>query len=130
MGLAEKRAISEAQKSWVPQRKAEIKELTGADIPYEFDWDSFADDAKAVNWLEHNGPQQLAMALRVICRDDLGKEAVVGTVKKVVFKNVKDAAARKATLSGGTLEIHGAFAEGIPGTVRDAGIREYLEKQL
>ncbi|MFO0983015.1 MAG: hypothetical protein U1E76_15020 [Planctomycetota bacterium] len=130
MGLEEKRAIKAAQDGWLEQRKREIVELTGASIPYEIDWNTFADDLKGVNWLEHNGPQQIAIALRQICVDELGKQAVQEAVKKIVIRNVKSPSQKSVAFANGMLELSGNFAEGIAGTVREREIKECLLKGL
>jgi len=52
------------------------------------------------------------MALRTICRDDMGKEAVRDGLKKVKLVNVKSNDDKKMTFEGGVLEMHVAYAQG------------------
>lgn len=129
MGLAEKRAMKEAQEGWLPKRNDELKQISGGEIAYDIDWDSFDSDAKGIQWLEHNGPQQVAMAFRVICQDALGKEAIQSTVKSVRLRNAPGEQ-RAVEFSDGVLSVQGAFAEGAKGTVRDKEIRATLEGAL
>jgi hypothetical protein len=130
MGLAEKRAMKEAQDGWLPRRQAEIDGLCGGSIPYEVDWDSFADDAKGIQWLEANGPQQVASAVRSICQDELGKEAVRAAIKKVVLRNTADAAGKRLTFEDGVLCLTCAFAQSPTGRFSYVEIETLLESRL
>ena len=70
------------------------------------------------------------MALRVICSDALGKEAVAEGLKIVKLKNVATPEERKLIFGGGTLEMHCAYALGTNGYHNDNEIREVLMKGL
>jgi hypothetical protein len=70
------------------------------------------------------------MALRMICQDDMGKEAVRAGLKKVKLVNAKDKSAMSLTFEGGVLEMHCAYALGAEGLFSDGTIRELLEKKL
>jgi hypothetical protein len=76
MGLNERRKIKELQETTLPERVKEIEEICGRAISYEVDWDSLADDAEGLNFLDNISCHRLNMALRTICVDDMGKEAV------------------------------------------------------
>ena len=43
MGLEERRKIKELQDTTFPERTQELKEITGADIAYDIDWDRYDD---------------------------------------------------------------------------------------
>ena len=130
MGLAEKRKIKELQETVLPGREKEIEEICGASIPYDVDWDSLADDAEGLNFLDNLSCHRLNMALRVICQDDLRKEAVRETLKKVKLKNVKSRDEMAMTFSNNTLEMHCAYALRTDGMFDDGQIRELLMKNL
>jgi hypothetical protein len=130
MGLAEKRAQKAAEEGWLPARQKELTEISGATIPYEVEWASFDGDAKGIEWLEHNGPQQVSMALRGICHDALGKEAIQGGLKKVVLRNCKDVAAKALSFQGGVLTLHCAWAQSPGGRFNDREIQACLEAGL
>jgi hypothetical protein len=68
--------------------------------------------------------------LRVICSDDMGKEAVRDGLKKVRLVNVKSNDEREMTFEGGVLEMHVAYAQGANGLIGDNEIRELLFKGL
>ncbi len=130
MGLAERRKIKELQEVTLPGRVSEIAEICGAPIPYEVDWDSLADDAEALNFLDNISCHRLNMALRVICQDEMGKEAVREGLKKVRLKNVKTKGEMSMTFEGGVLEMHCAYALRTDGMYSDNAIRELLMKRL
>ena len=109
MGLEEKRKIKELQEVTLPERVKEIEEICGAPIPYEVDWDSFANDLEGLNFMDNLSCHRLNMALRSICIDDLGKGAIREMLKVIRLKNVpKDQ--MEITFSGGVLEMHCAYA--------------------
>ena len=130
MGLNERRKIKELQDVTFPERVKEIEEICGKAIPYEVDWDSLADDAQGLNFIDNLSCHRLNMALRVICSDDMGKQAVRDGLKLIKLKNVKDAAAMKLSFEGGVLEMHCAYALGTSGMHGDNAIRELVEKKL
>ena len=129
MGLNEKRKIKELQDTILPGRVKEIQEICGKAINYDVDWDSF-DTFESLNFLDNCSCHRLNMALRVICQDDMGKEAIRETVKKVKPKNVKTEAEKSITLEGGTLEMHCAYALGASGMIPDGEIRAFLMTKL
>ena len=130
MGLVERRKIKELQETTFPERVKEIEEICGAAIPYEVDWDSLADDAQGLNFIDNISCFRLNMALRSICLDDMGKAAVRDGLKLVRLKNVKDKAAMRIAFESGVLEMHCAYALGAEGMFSDNVIREVLEKNL
>ena len=130
MGLNERRKIKELQEVTLPGRVKEIEEICGKPIPYEVDWDSLADDAEALNFMDNLSCHRLNMALRMICQDDLGKQAVRDGLKSVKLKNVKDKAAKQISFQNGVLQMHCAYALGTDGMFSDGEIRQLLEKSL
>jgi len=130
MGLNERRKIKELQDTTFPERTAELAEITGGNIAYDVDWDSFADDYEALNFLDNLSCHRTNMALRVICADDLGKEAVQESLKVIKLKNVKTKPEMQITFGGGVLEMHCAYALRTDGMFSDGEIRELLMKHL
>jgi hypothetical protein len=130
MGLNERRKIKELQDVTFPGRVKEIEEICGAPIPYEVDWESLADDAEGLNFIDNISCHRLNMALRVICQDDMGKEAVREGLKKIKLKNVKDRNSMSMTFDGGVLEMHCAYGLRTDGMFNDSEIRELLVKKL
>ncbi len=130
MGLEERRMIKELQDVTLPGRVKEIEEICGTPIPYDVDWTTLADDKTGLNFLDNASCHRLNMALRVICADEMGKEAVRDGLKKVRLVNVKTHDDRKMAFEGGVLEMHVPYAEGAGGLFSDNEIRELLLKGL
>ena len=129
MGLAESRKIKELQEVTLPEREAEIAEICGTPIPYEVDWASFDGDLEGLNFMDNLSCHRLNMALRVICVDDLGREAVASTVKVIRLKNVPKDEMRLA-FADGALEMHCAYALRTDGMWSDDEIRTELMAHL
>lgn len=130
MALAERRKIKELQEEIVPAREREIEEICGRAIPYEVDWNSLADEGPALNFLDNIACHRLNMALRMICIDEMGKEAVREGLKLIKLKNVADPAARSIDFDNGILEMHCAYALGTGGMISDSEIRDVLLEKL
>lgn len=130
MGLNERRKIKELQDTTFPGRVKEIEEICGVPIPYEVDWDSLSDSMEALNFIDNISCHRLNMALRSICQDDMGKQAVREGLKLVKLKNVKDEASKQATFEGGVLEMHCPYALGATAIISDMEIQRLLEKGL
>jgi len=130
MGLEERRRIKELQEVTLPGRVKEIEEICGKAIPYEVDWSSLADDAEGLNFLDNLSCHRLNMALRTICVDDLGREAVRDGLTLIKLKNVKSREAMHMAFDGGVLEMHCAYALRTDGMFSDSEIRELMMKHL
>jgi len=126
MGLEERRRIKELQEVTLPERVAEIAEICGKAIPYEVDWDSLANDAAGLNFLDNLSCHRLNMALRVICQDEMGKEAVRDGLVLIKLENVAQPASMSIAFANGVLEMHCAYAQGTSGMFPDDRIREVL----
>lgn len=130
MGLSERRKIKELQETTFPERTAELAEITGGAPVYDVDWDSFSDDLEGLNFLDNISCHRTNMALRVICMDDLGKEAVQEGLKTIKLKNVPTKAQMSITFADGILEMHCAYALRTDGMFSDNEIRDVLMKGL
>lgn len=130
MGLNERRKIKELQDTVLPERTAELTEISGGQIAYDIDWDSFADDLEGLNFMDNLSCHRTNMALRVICSDELGKEAVQESLKTIKLKNVKTKDEMSISFGGGVLEMRCAYALRTDGMFSDGEIREVLMKGL
>lgn len=129
MGLNERRKMQELQDVTLPARVNEIEEICGVPIPYEVDWASFTDLA-ALNFLDNLSCHRLNMALRPICHDAMGKQAVREGLQLVKLKNVAGKDQVAMTFADGVLEMHCAYALGAEGMISDHEIRKLLEEKL
>jgi hypothetical protein len=130
MGLNERRKVKELQETILPGRSHEIEEICGNAIPYEVDWNSISEDLEALNFLDNISCHRLNMALRMICMDDMGKEAVRDGLKLIRLQNVKEKSQMQMTFDSGVLEMRCAYARGADGMHSDGDIRELLLKKL
>lgn len=130
MGLEERRRIKELVDVTLPGRVREIEEICGKPIPYEVDWESLASSAEALNFLDNVACHRLNMALRVLCVDELGKEAVREGLQKIRLANVRDVSEKRLSFDGGVLEMRGAYAKGLTGAFSDGEIRALLAAHL
>jgi hypothetical protein len=90
MGLAERRALAKFQAEQFPPLVKEVHEVVGFEVPIEVDWDSLAIDGSSHLYESCWPPvyfETVLRALRDVCRDDMGKDAIKGALKKIVFKN-------------------------------------------
>jgi hypothetical protein len=110
----------------LPQRIREIARICGATIPYEVDWASFAGDIEGLTFLDYGSCHRLAMALRVICQDELVREAVREGLKLIKLKNVRSRDEMAMTCAAGILEMHCAYALQTDGLFSDSDIRDLL----
>ena len=130
MGLEERRRIKELQEVTLPGRVREIEEICGKAIPYEVDWESFAGDLEGLNFLDNLSCHRLNMALRTICVDDLGREAVREGLKLVKLRNARSKDAMRIAFEDGVLEMHCAYALRTDGMHSDNAIRDALMAKL
>lgn len=130
MGLNEKRKIKELQETTLPEREKEIEEICGQAISYEVDWASLEDDMEGLNFLDNLSCHRLNMALRTICVDDMGKEAIRDSLKLIKLGNVKDKAGMSMSFDGGVLDMKCAYALRTDGMFSDGEIRECLMAKL
>jgi hypothetical protein len=130
MGLIEKRKMKELQDKTVPERTAELAEITGAAIQYDVKWDSFADDLEALNFFDNLAFHRINMAFRSICIDDMSKDAVKEGVTTISLENVKESADKSISFAGGVLEMRGAYGQHLDGVIHENEIQKVLEAGL
>ena len=126
MGLNERRKIKELQDTVLPVRVKEIEEICGAPIPYEVEWSTLENDLEALTFVDNISCHRLNMALRVICQDEMGKEAIREGLKSVHLANVKTKDEMKMTFENGVLSMACAYALGSSGMFSDSDIRKLL----
>jgi len=130
MGLIEKRLIKQGQEEWVPEAVKELREITGGEQVYEVDWETFASDAEGLNNVRNQGLRRINAAFRVICADDLGKEAAATGIKKIAVRNLAIAPEKAIHLADGVLTLQCAFGKGVDGYFSDNEIIRQVEKLI
>jgi hypothetical protein len=130
MSLAVRRQIRQLQEDVLPARAQEIAEICGRAVPYTVDWASFGDDAQALDFVDNLACHRVNMALRVICVDDLGREAVRDGLREIAIANAPDPSAMALTFDDGVLRLRGAWAHRTAGMFDDGAIRTLLAAAL
>lgn len=111
MGLAERRRISQIQTENVPGFLRRIQTATDKEITAEFDWASFEADASSLGCIMPMACDKVEQALKAICRDAVGKEAIAGGLRHVVFRNLAEPAGNRIELADGVLTIEWAWGK-------------------
>jgi len=130
MGLIEKRLIKQGQETWVPEAQKELQELTGSGQVYEVAWDGFNADEAALNNVRFQGLRRINAAFRVVCSDELGKEAVKEQIRTVAVHNADDPAKKAMTLKDGVFTLVAAFGKGDVGYYTDNEILNWIQRAL
>ncbi len=129
MGLIEKRLIKLGQEEWLPESIKDLRDVTAGQQIYEMDWESFATDAEALNNVNNQGLRRISAAFRIICVDELGKEAAAA-ISKVVVRNVLTVAEKGVSLKDGIVTVQAAYGKGSDGYFTDNELIKKLEKLL
>ena len=95
MGLAEKRQQKEFEVNVLPTLVSELKQAVGKDVPVEIEWEPFWDGyGHCIEGMGSYAPTVIVDALKNICADALGKEALQGTLTKVQLVHNPSAVSR------------------------------------
>ena len=130
MGLQERQMIRDLTEKTLPEREKEITEICGGSARYEVDWDSLANDAEALRFLDNLSCHRLNMALRSISMDPMGKDELRDGLKTVKLRNVKAKEEMKMEFANGVLEMHCAYALRTDGMFNDMEIYKKLMEGL
>lgn len=131
MGLAERRAVKSFQDTKYPRLKAEIDEAAGFEVTIDVQWDTLAVEDYAEMY-EDAFPKvffrPLIDAIKAVCIDDLGKEALKEGLKKITIANE---GRNGVTFQFGILEIsYNPISNLDYGAERKTEIQRVLEKGL
>lgn len=89
LGLAERRAVKEYQEKTFPGLQAQITQAAGFEVAVEVQWDAIAQPGDAAKYASDDYFTNiyftpLVDALKKITADDMGKQALKNSLKKVV----------------------------------------------
>ncbi|MDH5180063.1 MAG: hypothetical protein OEZ39_13450 [Gammaproteobacteria bacterium] len=112
---------------------SQLNEITGGNMDVEVDWDSLASHSVHTisNQLDRRGFQYVLDAIKNICVDDMGKEAIREGVKKIVIiAKDPNTDSREAYVKfvDGVLTFHNGIDGN--GVYKDDKIQEVLEAAL
>jgi hypothetical protein len=136
MGLAERRAVKAFQDGSYQTLTSEINTIAGYPIEFEVNWDTLALEEQTHLYEEGFTKvyfTPLINALKEITIDDMGKEALKESLKKVVIKNEGGyySASSAYSFDGGVLTIdHEPFSNIDYIADRSEGLSKLLMKNL
>lgn len=110
MGIAERKAAKQFEETHYPKLKKDIDAAAHFDVPVEVDWTSLAVEGYE-HLYEETWPKiyfaPLIGALRAISQDDLGRESLQGSLKRVIIRNSagNSSASSVATFRDGVLTL-------------------------
>ena len=135
MGLAEKRAVKEFQENVFPGLHKALNEAAGFEVNVEVDWDTIAEDG--MSHLYESAWSKVFFnpvveGLKSICSDDMGKEALQSTFKKLHLTNQAGVYGEQAvSFADGVLKIdHQPFSNIDDEKLRTKAVVSVLENGL
>lgn len=136
MGLAERRAAKEFETNRYPTLKKQIDDAAKTTVNVEVKWETMAADGYATSY-DENWPKvyftPLIEAFKSIARDDMGREALHASLKKVVIENRSGIyyGDRMASWADGVLTLDHEPCTNVDSIdERSDGIRKLLESKL
>lgn len=136
MGLAERRGVKDFETKHLAAWQQKVEGAAKMSVPVEVKWETLALDGES-HLYEECWPkvyfQPLIAALESITRDDLGKDALTATLKKIIVQNTADVSYgdRWATFEGGVLTLDHKPTTNVDSVKeRTDGLVALLEKSL
>ena len=136
MTLAERRIVNEFETGRFPALKTRVEEAAGFPVPLEVRWDTLAAPGESRLYAEC-WPlvyfEPLIAGLAAVCRDEMGRDAVKGAVKKIVIQNTKGCVYGHcwATFADGVLTLdHESLTNSGATEERKNGLVAVLESNL
>jgi len=109
MGLKERRAVQDYEKNDYPPLRDAIFKAMGFEVPMEVFWDKLALEDQSMHYKEGFTKvffEPLRLSMESICRDDMGRDALKRSLKKIVITNLHDYGGETSfTFEKGTLTL-------------------------
>ncbi|MFB1485182.1 hypothetical protein [Corallococcus sp. RDP092CA] len=130
MGLAERQELAAFKQDTLPPKVAELREAaSGADLQVTLDEESFTTVA-AIQMLSNGIFDRLIDDLKLVCRDDIGKQAVREGLQRLHLVH-QEAPGYALELKDGTLTVRakmdGFIGDDLPG---HGSYKDFLYKKL
>lgn len=112
MWLAERRVVKQYQDEYLPKLQENIKNIVGATIPMEVEWDSLPLEGSAnylLEGLEKVYFLPIVEAFKAICIDEMGKSALIEglkTIRIVNGENSPNPVSQEISFHDGVLSIN------------------------
>ena len=140
MGLAEKRAVEEFKNNGYTQFTSKLKEITKDEIVVETQWDKlstaiegYSDPQESITtYFTNMFGETILKSFQSICSDEMGRQALIGKVKRIQLTHTEDASSHGAgfKLNDNTLSLDMKFANVSEVQDRVEEMTKFLEKQL
>ncbi|WP_445456697.1 hypothetical protein [Flavobacterium sp. HNIBRBA15423] len=106
MGLAEKRLAEGIKTDSLPKFESELQEVAGYPIKVDINWDTFtAFDSYPLSRLENYVFSDVKDAIKKICQDDMGREALKEKLTSIHITNTDKPEAFNIELKDATLYL-------------------------
>jgi hypothetical protein len=134
-GLKERRVITDFSTNVFPNLKKDIQAAAGSEIEIEVVWEHmYHQTADSGYWAENMTKiyfEPMVTALKAICSDDMGREALKAKIKKIRFVNTKGAYNHCCSIDGATFVFDHAPDSNVDyGNDRVKEIQSFLENNL
>ncbi|VXB20221.1 conserved hypothetical protein [Flavobacterium sp. 9AF] len=131
MGLAEKRLAEQIKTDSLPRFESDLQEITGYSVKVDIDWNTFtAFDSYPLSRLENYVFSDVKDAIKKICQDEMGKEALKEKLTAIHITNTDKDEEFKMELKDSTLflteRLYGDTFSNHMGNM----IVDYIEPQL
>jgi hypothetical protein len=131
MGLAEKRLAEGIKTDSLPKFESDLKELAGYSIKVAIDWDTFtAFDSYPLNRLVDYVFSDITDAIKKICQDDMGKEALKEKLTTIHITNTDNDSAFHMELKDAVLYLTERLAGDTFSNHMTNMIVDYIEPML
>jgi hypothetical protein len=134
-GLKERRVMTEFSTNVFPNLKKSLQEAAGTPIEVEVIWDHmYHQTADSSYWAENMKKiyfEPLETALKAICSDNMGREALAAKIKKIRIVNTKGGYFDGCSIEGDTFIFDHAPDNNVDyGSDRVKEIQSFLENNL
>jgi hypothetical protein len=136
MGLVQRRIIADYQSKQFPKWVEEFKKVVSFEIPIEVKWDTLMSDSYSkpeqyFEWIDKVFFKPLIDVFSSLCSDDMGREAVKTSVKKILIDGTEGSSPGASKFEDGTLFLNHKFHTNVDNVKeRTEGWRKMLEAKL
>jgi hypothetical protein len=140
MGLAERRVIEELKKGAYAMFVGKVKEITNLDVEIETNWvdigqrmeDRADKAADLLDFMDNCFMKPILGSLSAVCADEMGREALAGSFKKIVIKSDEDASGHEGgfAFEDGILTVNRSYSNTDDVAKHTKAMTELLESKL
>ncbi|MBI6120840.1 hypothetical protein [Salegentibacter maritimus] len=131
MGLQEKKAAKAIEDQYLGDYQKEINQTVGKELPVNINWDTFELDF--IKFVPSVCLQRLTDALKEVCEDDMGKEAIQESISSIEVYCIPNEGAedkKELKIEDEVFSLTACWGGHHSGYFSDLVIREFLENNL